>query len=40
MGVQIRDRLSVVRPRGGLLTILAREFITVFKGRHLRGICC
>jgi len=35
----MRDGLSVVRPRSGLLTTSARELITVCKGVvHLRGI--
>ena len=34
----MRDGLSVVRPRSDLLTISARELITVCKGGHLRGI--
>jgi len=34
----MRDGLSVVRSRSGLLTISAKELITVCKGRHLRGI--
>jgi len=38
--VQIRDGLSVVRPRSGLLTISTRELVMVCKGRHLREIGC
>jgi len=34
----MRDGLSVVRPRSGLLTTSARELITVCKDGHLRGI--
>jgi len=34
----MRDGLSVVRSRSGLLTISAKELITVYKGGHLRGI--
>jgi len=34
----MRDGLSMVRPRSSLLTISARELVTVCKGRHLRGI--
>jgi len=34
----MRDGLSVVRPRSGLLTTSARELVTVCKGGHLRGI--
>jgi len=33
----MRNGLSVVRPRSGLLTISARELVTVCKGGHLRG---
>jgi len=40
VGVQMRDGLSVVRPRSSLLTTSARELIMVCKGRHLRGIGC
>jgi len=36
----MRDWLSVIRSRSGLLTTLARKFITVCKGWHLRGIIC
>jgi len=34
----MRDGLSVVRPRSGLLTTSARKLITVCKGVHLREI--
>jgi len=34
----MRDGLSVVRPKSGLLTTSVRELITVYKGEHLRGI--
>jgi len=34
----MRDGLSVVRPRSGLLTTFARELVTVCKDEHLRGI--
>jgi len=34
----MRDGLSVVRPRSGLLTTSTRELVTVCKGGYLRGI--
>jgi len=34
----MRDGLSMVRPRSGLLTTFARELVTVCKGGHLRRI--
>jgi len=34
----MRDGLSVVRPRNGLLTTSIRELVTVCKGGHLRKI--
>jgi len=39
-GVQMRDGLSMVRPRSGLLTTSVRELVMVCKSRHLRGIGC
>jgi len=40
VGVQIRDGLSMIRPRSSLLTISTRELVMVYKGGHLREICC
>jgi len=34
----MRDELSIVRSRSGLLTTSVRKLITVYKGGHLRGI--
>jgi len=34
----MRDELSVVRPKSGLLTTSTRKLVTVCKGRYLRGI--
>jgi len=36
----MRDGLSVVRPRSGLLTTSVRELITVCKGGYFREIVC
>jgi len=36
----MRDGLSVIKPRSGLLTTSARELVTVCKDGHLRGIGC
>ena len=34
----MRDGLSIIKPRSGLLTTSVSELVTVCKGRHLRGI--
>jgi len=34
----MRDGLSVVRPRSGLLTTSTRKLVTVCQGGHLKGI--